>query len=140
MPTITTYYKGDMLFETKMGNHSLLIDVPGNMRGKDRAPTPPELFIASLGSCVGAFVANYCETVGSIDTTDLSVDVSFEKVEDPTRLVNLHVKVYLPHGDCKRREKAVLRVAEHCPVHETISTLEGIQIDIMDMEACMAFK
>ncbi len=28
MATLTTYYKGDMLFESKIGRHSVLIDVP----------------------------------------------------------------------------------------------------------------
>ena len=47
MAKITTYYKGDMLFESKLGNHSVIIDVPAGMGGQDRGPTPPELFIAS---------------------------------------------------------------------------------------------
>ena len=84
MGTVTTIYKGDMLFESKLGNHSLIIDVPASMGGSDRAPTPPEIFVASLGSCVAAFVASYCEKTG-IDATDLSVDVTFDKVENPTR-------------------------------------------------------
>lgn len=127
MAKITTDYKGDMLFESKIGNHSVIIDVPPDMGGTDRGPTPPQLFVASLGSCIAAFVANYCNNTG-IDATDMTVDVTFDKVEDPTRLVNIKVHVNLPHGDYKRREKALLRVAEHCPVHETISNLEGIEI------------
>jgi uncharacterized OsmC-like protein len=56
MPAITTTYQGDMAFETVLGRHRLLIDVPAAMGGQDRGPTPPELFVASLGSCVAAFV------------------------------------------------------------------------------------
>jgi putative redox protein len=129
MAKITTVYKGDMLFESKIGNHSLVIDVPDSMGGTDRGPTPPQIFIASLGSCIAAFVANYCNNVG-LDTTGMSVDVSFEKVEDPTRLVNVVVDVNLPNADTKGREKAILRVAGHCPVHETICTLEEVDIVI----------
>ncbi len=87
------------------------------------------LFIASLGSCVAAFVANYCKEVG-IDSRDMAVHVFFDKAEDPTRLVNLKVEIDLPHGDTVRREKAILRVADHCPVHETIETLQGIEISL----------
>ena len=129
MGKVTTYYKGDMLFESKLGSHSVIIDVPTGMGGSDRGPTPPELFIASLGSCVGAFVANYCGKSG-VDTKGMTVDVTFDKVQDPTRLVNLNIEVNLPNGDCEKRQKAILRVAEHCPVHETIATLEGIEINI----------
>lgn len=129
MGKVATLYKGDMLFESKLGNHTVRIDVPASMGGKDRGPTPPELFIASLGSCVGAFVADYCGRAG-VDTSDMTVDVTFDKVENPTRLVNLKVKVNLPNGDCGERQKAILRVAEHCPVHETITTLEHVEISI----------
>jgi len=131
---ITTDYKGDMLFESKIGNHSIIIDVPPDMGGTDRGPTPPQIFIASLGSCIGAFVANYCNNTG-IDTTDMTVDATFDKVEDPTRLVNIKVQVNLPHGDYEKRKKALLRVAEHCPVHETICNLEGIDITIQGKSA-----
>jgi len=129
MAKITTVYKGDMLFESKIGNHSLIIDVPDSMGGTDRGPTPPQVFVASLGSCIAAFVAHYCNNVG-LDTTDMSVDVSFEKVEDPTRLTDVVVDVNLPNADTKGREKAILRVAGHCPVHETICTLEEVDIVI----------
>lgn len=131
MATITTVYKGGMLFESKVGRHTVLIDVPPDMGGSDRAPTPPHYFVVSLGSCVAAFIATYCQQAG-IDARDLSVDVSFDKAENPTRLVNLNVTVRLPHADCQARKQALLRVAQHCPVHETIDTLEGVAIEILD--------
>ncbi|MDI9547720.1 MAG: OsmC family protein [Chloroflexota bacterium] len=137
MGKISTYYKGDMLFESEMGNHKLVIDVPPAMGGRDRGPTPPEVFVASLGSCVAAFVAQYCERNG-VNTADLSVDVAFDKADDPSRLVNLKDTVNLPHGECKQRKAALQRVAEHCPVHETISTLGGIEIEILDKATRLA--
>jgi len=132
MPTITTEYRGDMLFETKLGNHVLTIDVPPVMGGKDRGPEPPQLFIASLGSCVGALVAEYCGHKG-IDTRDMTVDVSFEKTEHPTRLTNIRVRVNLPHADCEEghRKEVLTRVAQHCPVHETIATVQDIRFDFV---------
>ncbi len=137
MPTITTFYKDDMLFETQLGNHTLRIDVPAGMGGSNRGPTPPELFIASLGSCVGAFVAQYC-TKHDINTDGMTVDVDFDKASNPTRLVNIKVKVNMPNDSCHDREAAIQRVAEHCPVHETIETVEGINIEIHDKESMQA--
>ncbi len=66
MSTISTTYRGGMLFETQLGRHAILIDVPSSMGGSDRAPTPPEFFVASLGSCIAAFVAQYCERNGPL--------------------------------------------------------------------------
>lgn len=129
MAKITTKHKGDMLFETGLGNHALQIDVPADMGGSDRGPTPPEIFVASLGSCVAALVANYCNKAG-LSTDDMTVDVTYEKASDPTRLVDLKVLVDLPHADVSGRERAIQRVADHCPVHQTICTLEGVDIEV----------
>ncbi len=130
MPKISTHYRGQMLFETKLGNHTLITDVPAAMGGSDRAPTPPEIFVASLGTCIGAFVAQYCER-NAVDDSELSVDITFDKADDPTRLVNLKATVHLPNGDCRKRVQAIERVAAHCPVHETISTMQGLQIEVV---------
>ena len=133
MATITTVYKGGMLFESKVGKHTVAIDVPPDMGGSDRAPTPPQYFVVSLGSCVAAFIATYCQQAG-IDARELSVDVSFDKAENPTRLVT----VKLPYADCQARKQALLRVAQHCPVHETIDALEGVAIEILDRKELAA--
>ena len=135
MATLTTYYKGDMLFESKIGKHTIVIDVPESMGGSDRGPMPPQLFVASLGSCIGAFVAQYCEKNG-IDDTGMTVEMSFEKAADPTRLVNLKATVQLPNGDCAKRFKAIERVAAHCPVHESIKTMEGLDFEILGKDDC----
>ena len=79
MAKITTYYKGDMRFESKLGNHSLLIDMPSSMGGKDRGPKPEELFIAALGSSIGASVADHCTRLG-LDTREMTVDLQFNEV------------------------------------------------------------
>jgi len=135
MAKITTTYKGGMLFESKIGNHTVTIDVPESMGGSDRGPMPPQLFVASLGSCIGAFVAQYCEKNG-IDDEGMSVDMIFDKAADPTRLVNLKATVNLPKGDCSKRVKAIERVAQHCPVHATINTLEHLEFEILGEGEC----
>jgi uncharacterized OsmC-like protein len=63
------------------------------------------------------------------------VDVSYTKADDPTRLTDLVVTVRLPNADCGARAAAVQRVSEHCPVHETITSLSGIRIDVLDRAA-----
>jgi putative redox protein len=135
MAKITTYYKGDMLFETVMGNHKLLIDVPEGMGGQDRGPMPPQLFIASLGSCVAALIAEYCVNHDT-DATDMTVDVTFDKAENPSRLTNIKVRVNMPHAACsdERRVKTLKRVAEHCPVHATLETIQNIEFEIVGKE------
>ena len=68
MGQIITQHKGGMLFETEMGKHKLIIEGPESWGGKDRGPMPPQIFMASIGSCVGVLVAHFCDTHGLDDT------------------------------------------------------------------------
>ena len=135
MGKITTLSKGDMSFESEAGNHPAMIVAPDVTGGSDHGPQPPQLFIASLGSCIGAFVAQYCEKNG-INAEGMTVEMLFEKAPDPTRLVNLKAQVLLPKADCSKRIRAIKRVAEHCPVHATINTMENLDIEILGEGEC----
>jgi len=129
MARLTTEYKGDMLFQTSVGTHSVLADVPEAWGGKNRGLTPPQLLVTSIGACVGAVVANYCNKVG-LDAEGMKVDVEFEKADDPVRLQDIEIFIELPNVDVTGREKAIKRVAEHCPVHETICSISRTDIHV----------
>jgi uncharacterized OsmC-like protein len=129
MTTAITRYQGDMLFETEINNQRVVSDVTPAMGGKGRAATPPDLFVVSLGACVAAFVANYCEKQG-IDTRDLFVETSYRKTENPTYLTDFQITVNLPFGECGDRQSAVRRVADHCIIQETLTHLKAAEIQI----------
>ena len=76
-------------------------------------------------------MAQYCNRTG-INAEGMTVDVTFDKADDPTRLTNIKATVRLPHGNCGARKEAIKRVAEHCPVHETITTMDNIEIVLCD--------
>jgi uncharacterized OsmC-like protein len=139
MTTVTTIYKGDMEFEAIMGEHRLTVDVSENRGGKGRGPRSTQLFGASLASCVAVFVALYCERSG-LEATGLSVDLNYDEDEqEPTSLVDLEVVIKLPHADLGDRLEAIRRVAEHCPVHETVEySLKSIGFEVLDRTALAA--
>ncbi|HSJ52071.1 MAG TPA: OsmC family protein [Actinomycetota bacterium] len=139
MSTVTTLYKGDMEFEAIMGEHRLTVDVSESRGGKGRGPRSTQLFVASLASCVAVFVASYCER-GGLDATGLSVDVNYgEDDAEPSYLVDLEVVINLPNAEVGDRLEAIRRVAEHCPVHETVEyNLETIAFEVRDRSTLRA--
>lgn len=124
MTKVTTYLEEDSLFHTQLGDHVVTTD-PDRVEG----PSPPEILVASLGACVGIFVSDYCKRSG-IDATDLTVDVDYDKASNPYRLADFRVDINIPNGQVDDRVRAILRVAEHCPVHQTMCTLEGANIRV----------
>ncbi len=124
MPTVISKHVDDMVFETRIGSHVILNDVPPtpDWGGKDRHPTPPDYFIASLASCIAAFVEQYCNKVG-IDTTGMTTEVHYEKATKPAHLRDIKVNISLPNSDLAGRAEAIKRVCQHCTVHETIGQM-----------------
>src|SRR5450759_146811 len=56
-------HRGDDKFDINIRGHVVRVDQPVKDGGEDTAPTPTELFIASLASCV-AFYARACLRLG----------------------------------------------------------------------------
>jgi len=139
MSKITTFYKGNMLFESKFGSHSVQIDVPELMGGKNRGPKPSDLFMAALGSCIGAAVVDHCQRF-HFDMSDMSVNVKMDEVKHPTRWAYLQVTIHIPHSDCRGQEDAILRLTENCPIYKSITKLNGIQIELMDKKHVEVLK
>lgn len=133
MPSVKSHHLGDMVFATQVGNHKILNDVPltPDWGGKDRHPTPPDYFIASISSCVAAFVVQYCHQVG-FDAADMIVETSFEKATNPAHMHSIAINVTLPNADVGERREAIKRVCRHCTVHETISRMGEVNITVVD--------
>jgi hypothetical protein len=45
-------------------------------------------------------------------------------------MTNVKVLIHLPHADLNGREAAILLVAERCPVHETICSMDSVEISM----------
>jgi len=136
MGTVISTYKGDMLFETQAGNHTVLSDVPATPEwgGKDRAPTPPEFLMMSLSSCIAAFLVKYCKQV-KINTDGLIVAVDYNKADKPVYLKDINVQISLPNAEIGTHKNALKRVCEHCVVHETLTHIDNISISINSKES-----
>ena len=47
-------------------------------------------------------------------------------------MTNVGVIIKLPNAECKDCRAAMQRVAEHCPVHETIESMDDVHMQIFD--------
>lgn len=76
---------GGVQFEINARNHTIFSDQPAEDGGFDEGMTPPELLLASLGSCAGFYAALYLKKQ-KLATAGTVVRVSAEKVKDPPRM------------------------------------------------------
>jgi len=127
---ITVSYEEGLRFRAWNGDHQVVIDLPEGVGGSNRGMSPPQLFIASLGSCIGVYVVDYCKRAG-ISCQGMKIHLDWKIKDDPKRIGDIGVKIELPSCELPpARKKAILSVAEHCLVHNTIHHLPEVDIQL----------
>jgi putative redox protein len=111
---VTIDHLGSVQFEIKARQHTLICDQPPENGGFDEGMTPPELLLASLGSCAGFYAAQ----------------VTAEKMKEPARLGAFVIEVDLPVEISEEHKLGVERAVHHCLIHNTLLNPPKIELDI----------
>jgi putative redox protein len=117
-------------YEVMVRGHRLVVDQPVAAGGEDTAPTPTELFVASLASCVAFYAGRYLTRHG-YDRAGLAVSASFGMAADsPARVGAIRIHVKVPTDLPESRRPAFAAVIEHCTVHNTLHQPPRVSIEL----------
>lgn len=115
-------------FRIAVRGHELTVDQPVESGGEDLAPTPTEMFVAGLASCVGFFGARYLVRHG-LSTEGLAVDCRFSFASDrPSRVASVDLRIEVPAGLPEAQRERFMAVVEHCTVHNSIQRAPEVRI------------
>ena len=106
-------------------------DQPVPSGGEGSAPAPFDLFLASIGTCAGIYVAAFCQTRG-IPTEGLHLVQHNEADPSTHRLVRVRIEIVLPPGFPEQYRDAVRRAAEGCAVKKAILSPPEFTIETRD--------
>lgn len=110
-------------------SHSIICDQPADNGGEDAGMTPPELLLASLGSCAEFYAVQYLKT-RKLDESGVEVTVTAEKLKLPTRLGNFRIHVTCPISLTDEQTEGLRRSVHHCLIHNTLLSPPQIQIEL----------
>lgn len=114
-------YKSNLQFQATARGHVIVSDQPHSNSGEDTGMTPPELFLAALGSCVGFYAVKYCQARG-LDATGLNIEVSAQKTTTPpVRLDEIEIHLSLPISLSDRHQKGLEGAVNACLIHTTLT-------------------
>lgn len=123
------YFPGGKRVYADYNGMTIHTDQPTGAGGNGSAPTPFDLFLASLGTCAGIYVLGFCQQRG-IDTTGLELIQSMEY--DPAsrliRAVNLEIK--LPRGFPEKYQEALIQAAKLCTVKKHLENPPLINVSV----------
>jgi len=110
---------GALQFEIKAREHTIVSDQPRENGGFDEGMTPPELLLASLGSCAAYYAADYLRR-NKLATEGTRVRVVAQKQKNPTRVDDFHIELEVPVELSEEHLKGVEGAVHRCLIHGTL--------------------
>ena len=116
-------------FVIQSRSHTILCDQPAENGGEDCGMTPPELLLASLGSCAAFYAVQYLKT-RNLAETGVEVTVTAEKLKQPVRIGNFRVHVACLISLTEEQTEGLMRSVHHCLIHNTLLSPPEIAIEL----------
>jgi putative redox protein len=116
-------------FSIHAREHTVLCDQPVDNGGSDEGMTPPEMMLASLGSCAAFYAVEYLKT-RNLATAGLEVTVNAEKLKNPARLGHFQIDVFCPVALTAEQQQGIVRSVHCCLIHNTLLSVPDISIEL----------
>ena len=120
---------GAVQFEIKARQHRIACHQPPESGGFDEGMTPPELLLASLGSCVGFYAAQYLKK-HELATEGTVVRGSAEKAQNPPRMDDFRIEVEIPSALNDQHRVGIEEAIRHCLIHNTLLNAPRISLAV----------
>ena len=123
----TVTFPGGVAVDAQIREHVIHTDQPTADGGADLAPSPFELFLASIAACAGFYALRFCQE-RQIPTEGLSVTLDPER--ENGRLTKIRLDVNTPAGFPEKYRAAILRAVDHCAVKRALIDPPAIDIHL----------
>jgi putative redox protein len=120
---------GAVQFEIKSRQHAIISDQPSDSGGFDEGMTPPELLLASLGSCAAYYAVDYLKR-NRILPEGVKVRVTADKVKGPFRVDNFKIELEVPAELAEEHLAGLDEAVHRCLIHNTLLHPPKIELAI----------
>ncbi len=118
---IDVHSPGGLVVEARFGDFKVMTDQPVADGGTNTAPSPFDLFLASLATCAGYYVTAFCQERG-LPTEGITLKMTSDWNARSHLVENIGIDITLPQGFPEKYRKAVIRVAGMCTVKRHMDT------------------
>lgn len=112
-------FPGNKAVAAQFDGFTVLTDQPKESGGDGAAPSPFDLFLASIGTCAGIFALSFCRKRG-LSTEGLEIAQTAEWDDKAQRVSRITLKITLPTGFPEKYRDSLVRTAGLCSVKKHI--------------------
>jgi putative redox protein len=111
---LSIHFPGGLRVDAEYGPHTIPTD-QSPPQGAGSAPTPFDLFMASLGTCAGIYVLNFCQQRDiPVENVRLVQKMHYDPDSHLTTRIDLEIQV--PPDFPEKYHQALIRAASQCAV------------------------
>ena len=129
---------GERRVDAKIARHTIRTDQPIEKGGQDSAPTPFDVFLASIGTCAGVFVQGFCAKRG-IPYGEIRITERPRFSEEGT-LQEINLELLLPASFPEKYRSALVKVVEQCSVKRAILAQPIFRIRVMEPQSALSSR
>jgi len=120
---------GEVQFEVKARNHTIICDQPLENGGFDEGMTPPEFLLESLGTCAGYYAVRYMKA-RNLSMEGLRIRATADKATAPARLTDFRIEVECQSALDARHREGIVRAVHACLIHNTLLNPPRIAVEV----------
>jgi putative redox protein len=113
-------FAGGKKVNASFKGHIHKTDQPVTSGGENSAPSPYELFLASVGTCAGIYVKSFCDQ-RNLPTDKIRLIQSLEYNTETRLPSKISIEIQVPPDFPEKYREAVINAAELCAVKRTIA-------------------
>lgn len=120
-------FPGGKRVDARFRSHHLKTDQPAHSGGTDSAPSPFEIFLASIGTCAGIYVLGFCHQ-RNIPTDGIKLVQRMEVDHETGMTTKVYLDIQLPPDFPEKYKEAVIRSADQCAVKKHLAHPPAFEI------------
>ncbi len=120
-------FPGGVAVEAVLSGLPIRTDQPVAAGGSGTAPSPFDLFLASIGTCAGFYALRFCQE-RSLSTEGMGLTMSWERSGATKLISRIRIELTLPNGFPEKYRSAILRAADQCAVKKHLVEPPEIEV------------
>jgi ribosomal protein S12 methylthiotransferase accessory factor len=116
--------------EAVFDGFSMLTDQPASAGGEGKAPSPFDLFLASLAACAGFYALRFCQERG-LSTEGLHVAMETDRDNAHKRIASIRIAITPPEDFPEKYRAALLRSVNQCSVKRHLEEPPAFELTVL---------
>ena len=118
---MTITFGGGLKVDAQFGSFTVNTDQPAQAGGDGSAPTPFNLFLASIGTCAGIYVLGFCQQRGLPTDGIRIVQRMHRDPAKPGLVSQISLDIQVPASFPEKYHEAIIRAADQCAVKKHLA-------------------